>query len=137
MYNGFVYEPDIVDIKSMSGFVYLIKNKTTGISYIGKKAFWSCRKLKPTDKRRTTVQSAWRTYLGSNKEFAKSCENSDIERTILHICRTKYCMSYHETKLLFQYDVLNPESKFANDNISGKYFRKKYTDWLESLSPVS
>lgn len=115
----------------LMGFVYVITHNETQKSYIGKKTFWSHRKLKPSDKRRTTVESDWRVYCGSNKEvqllFKKN--PSHFTRTILYLCTTKYGMSYNEDRLLYAYNVLEHPDLFFNDNIACKYFISKFDQW--------
>ena len=51
------------------GMVYLIVDKETGMKYLGKKSFWSKRKLKPTDKRRTKIESDWKHYYSSSDKI--------------------------------------------------------------------
>lgn len=104
-----------VDIpENTTGFVYRITNKSNGMMYIGKKIFFNIRKRKPLKgkKRRRIdfVKSDWESYYGSNEVLKEEVSNTEnIEnyyREILYLCRNKTEMSYIETKLLFENDVL-------------------------------
>ena len=59
------------------GFVYLITNLKTSKKYIGRKYFYSVRRIKVKGKKNRKVirkESNWKIYMGSNKDL-----NSDIE----------------------------------------------------------
>jgi len=53
------------------GFVYMIREKNTGMSYVGIKRFWKKKTLQPLkgrkNKRHSLVESDWRTYNTSSK----------------------------------------------------------------------
>lgn len=109
------YNNDLYDEtpEEYQGFVYQITELDTGKMYIGKKNFWKPKTLPKNSKRsrriRTRVESDWRTYFGSSKEVQLLVEQKGQEnykREILRLCRTKGEMSYYETKLQFEKDVL-------------------------------
>ena len=50
-----------------------------------------------------------------------------LKREILILASNKKLLTYYETKLLFQYEVLENPDKWFNDNIEGRYFRKDFT----------
>jgi hypothetical protein len=89
-------------------------NMASGKRYIGKKNFWttktSQKKNKTTGKikkTRTKIASDWMEYHSSNDEIKAEYESGvPFKREILHLCKTKAEMTYWETKLQFQYDVL-------------------------------
>jgi hypothetical protein len=110
-YNGKIFESD--DIGEYVGFVYLITDLTNDKKYIGKKNFWSTRRLPPLkgQKRRRTKKSEsdWQDYFGSNEEvklLVEASGRSRFKREIIRLCRTKGEMSYFEAKEQFDRDVL-------------------------------
>lgn len=82
------------------------------MKYIGKKGFWHSKILPVTKTRkrrkRTLVESDWRTYHGSSERLLEQISTSDsiYNRTILRLCKTKGEMSYFEAKEQFDKDVL-------------------------------
>ena len=113
IYENSPYNPTEDDLKEWHGFVYVIEEKTTGMKYIGKKFFWRSKILPVTKTRkrrkRTLVESDWRSYYGSNKDLKEQVlkNGGDIyTRTILKLCKSKGECSYYEAKLQFEYDVL-------------------------------
>ena len=111
-YKGKLFEPTEEELKSWVGFVYLIEEADTGMKYIGKKGFWRSKILPVTKTRkrrkRTLVESDWRTYHGSNERLKEqiSISSGIHNRTILRFCKTKGEMSYYEAKEQFDKDVL-------------------------------
>jgi hypothetical protein len=121
------------------GFIYLIKNRTTGKIYIGKKSLYSNtnKKLtkkelaeqtgpgrKPT-KKLVTKESNWKVYMGSSKELLADIKEFDEDvymRDILHFCYSKKQLTYYEINYQMKYNVLEVDS--YNDNILGKFYRK-------------
>ena len=105
------------------GFVYLI-NYEDGTKYIGKKALWTERRLKPrkTDrvnaKRIKRVESNWSTYNGSSKLTVGKTIKS---KYIVKLCKTKTDLTYHETYYLMVNNVLFDDS-YLNQNVMGKFF---------------
>lgn len=74
-------------------------------------------KLVPYDV--VSKESNWKVYKGSSKNLVGL---KIKEKTILHLCPTKRNMTYMETKLLFEHNVLDEGTKFVNDNILGKFY---------------
>ena len=128
------------------GFVYRVIHKPTGKIYIGKKVFQFTRKAKLTKKdlavyegekgrkpsyKHVISESDWTTYYGSNKEIVamlKEGKHDEFKREILHLAPSKKLLTYHETKYLFVYSVLEKPEEFFNDNILGKFFRKDFAE---------
>lgn len=115
------------------GFVYLITNNLTNKKYIGKKFFWSDRRIKQKGKLRRKLvrkESDWRNYFGSNRQLLTDIENQgnvDIKREILRLCETKGECSYYEAKEQFDRNVLLDESyynEFIGCKINGSHLRK-------------
>jgi len=104
-------------LEEWQGFVYLITNNRTGKKYIGKKTFWSTRRLKQKGKTRRKVvksESDWRKYFGSNKELLEDIaeHGADVHREILRLCKTKGDCSYYEAKEIFERDALLKEEYY-------------------------
>ncbi len=118
-------------------FVYLITDTETGKKYIGKKNFWSKRKLKKTDKRRTTIESDWKFYWSSSKtiqELIKQHGTDRFTREILVICNHEKYANYLEVKFQFKYNILEEPDNWYNDNINGNWYPANYTNIKEETS---
>lgn len=121
-FNGEIFESS--DIDDFQGFVYLIRNKTTDKKYIGRKYFYSIRKVKGK-KKRVRSESDWKKYYGSSKELLTDVEKHGImnfERHILSLHITRGDCNYEEVKQQFLNNVLE-EDNWYNENISGKWRR--------------
>ena len=115
------------------GFVYEIEELSTGKKYIGKKNFWRPKILPKNSKRtrrvRTRVESDWKKYFGSSKEVQALVESngeSNYQRRILRLCKTKGEMSYYEAKEQFINDVLLSDdyyNEFIGCKIHSKHIR--------------
>jgi hypothetical protein len=92
--------PETMDPKVLMGFVYEIENTANGRLYIGKKLFFSSKtKQVKGKKKRTKVESDWRSYYGSSKEVVADVEKygeAAFKRTILHLCISKAECNYWE-----------------------------------------
>lgn len=127
-YNGKPFTSQ--EINENFGFVYLITHIPSNMKYIGRKYFWSMKKVKGK-KRRMKVESDWKKYYGSNqiiKDMVKKDGVENFKREIICLCSGKGSTNFMETKLLFEHKVLERDD-FWNDNILGKFFTtltKKY-----------
>jgi hypothetical protein len=95
------------------GFVYILKNKLTGMKYVGKKKFFFKITKPPLKgkkrKRRSLKESDWQEYYGSSEETKALVEEhgGDIfDREILHLCATLGELSYLEMLEQVQREVL-------------------------------
>ena len=111
LYEGQPFESDMIG--DYVGFVYLITNLENDKKYIGKKWFWSTKKMPPLKgkKRKRTVvkESDWKQYYGSSEEVKLLLEQhgkDNFKREILRLCKTKGECTYYEAKLQFDFDVL-------------------------------
>lgn len=125
------------DINKYIGYIYVTCHMPTGRQYIGKKNFFHTtnkklgkkelaeipvtRGKRPT-KKQVVKESDWKTYYGSATEV-KSLPKDEMTRYVLKLCKNKKELTYWETKMLFQYNVLE-DDRYINDNILGKFFRK-------------
>ena len=130
------------NINEYEGYIYITTILDTGRKYIGKKNFFhntnvklgkkelanlpTARGKKPT-KKKVTKESDWKTYYGSAQEIKDSVKQypkERITRTLIRLCKSKKELTYYECKYLFDYNVLEPNSGFINDNILGKFYSK-------------
>ena len=101
------------------GFVYLITNLTNNKKYIGKKLS-KFKKTKPplkgkTRKRRTLIESDWRTYWGSSEHLnadVATLGEEKFTRQILYYCESKGELSYLEAKEQFDRGVLESDDYY-------------------------
>ena len=135
------------------GFVYIIKHKSTGKSYIGKKVLYFSKKVKLGKKelaaltnvvgrrpayRLAVKESDWLTYYGSQKELKSLLAESktkDFKKEILKIVPSKKLLTYFETKYQMIYQVLEKPDEFFNDNILGKFYTKDF-EAIEFKDPL-
>ena len=116
-------EFDSEDIGDAYGFVYLITTPE-GQKYIGRKYFWSIRKVKGKS-RRQRAESDWKTYYGSSDVLKAKIKESDrklFRREIISLHSTKGRVNYEEVKEQFAHEVLERD-EYINDNINGKWHR--------------
>lgn len=121
--NGEPFDTEHID--KYVGFVYLILDKTNGFKYIGRKYFYSIRKVKGK-RNRQKIESDWKLYYGSSKDLLTLVEERGIinfERHILSLHITRGDVNYEEVKQQFLYNVLE-EDGWYNGNISGKWMKK-------------
>jgi hypothetical protein len=126
----------ILETPQAFGFVYEIENLTTGRRYIGKKQLqFKC--VKPPLKgkrrrRRSVIESDWRTYWGSCAELLEDIKThgeTRFQRRILKFCASKSELGYAEVEAQVKNDVLTaklPDGQWAfyNANIMNRFFRK-------------
>ena len=121
--NTYMWKKDgkiftIDDAGDAVGFVYIITNRENGMKYVGKKLFWSKRKLPPLkgQKRKRTVikESDWQGYYGSNEILMVESKESPekFDREILHLCSSKSEMSYMELLEQIERKVLFDDSYY-------------------------
>ena len=124
------------------GFVYIVKHKPTGKSYIGKKVLFHNKKQKIGKKELAKLQgvvgrrpayklvvkeSDWKTYYGSQKDIKlllSEGKKDEFERSILKCLPNKKSLTYFEVKYQMIYQVLEKPDEFFNDNILGKFYTK-------------
>lgn len=121
LYENKEFNPE--SLKGYEGFVYLITNNLSGKKYLGKKSFWSRRKVKKTG-RRKTHESDWKDYWSSSidvKNDVKELGKESFTREILILCKYKKAMTFHEERLQWENKVLETD-EYYNTNIGGKFF---------------
>lgn len=133
-YQNIPFEPTEEELSQWQGFVYMITERSSRKKYIGKKFFWSRRRLPPlkgkTRKRIVIKESDWKTYYGSSEDLKTLVEKSGEEnyyREILRLCKTKGECSYYEAKEQFERDVLLHDdyyNEFIGCKIHSKHLSK-------------
>jgi hypothetical protein len=111
LHDDTLIDSDIID--NYIGFVYEITNLTNNRRYIGKKLLKRTKtKQVKGKKKRSLVESDWKTYYGSNKELQEDVVQmgaSNFKREILRLCKTKGECNYFEAKYQFDLRVLESE----------------------------
>ena len=113
MENWYYNSEEITELpEKVVGFVYLITNLTNDRKYIGKKLAQFKRTKPPLkgrkNKRRSSVESDWRTYYGSSDDLNEDVEKlgtENFKREILYYCYSKSELSYVEAREQFKYKV--------------------------------
>lgn len=116
-------------------FVYIITNLTNERQYVGKKFATRTITRPPLkgkkNKRKSKVESDWKTYWGSNDHLKQDVETlgeSKFTREILHLCPSKGVASYLEAKEQFDRKVLLTDNYYngiINVRIGGSKILKE------------
>ena len=119
LYEGKEFTED--QVQNFVGFVYLIENKTTGLLYVGKKLFTKAKRFQKNKKvKKIRVNSDWVNYVGSNKVLVEDAAiGHKLNKTILHLCKSKGWMSYFETLEILQREAIQSD-KYYNNWVSCK-----------------
>ncbi len=119
-------KPFLEPTEHMTGYVYEIRDIANHKLYIGKKLFWTTTKKPPlkgkTRSRYKRSQSNWREYYSSNRALQEQVETygpEAFERNILVLCYSKSDMSWWETKIQMDRDVLR-DPQYYNQIIACK-----------------
>ena len=122
--NPWIFDSEIFDDpKDFVGFVYLLLDYETGKKYLGKKFFWSYRKI-PGKRNRVKKESDWRNYYSSCeeiKELVKSGNKNRFHRFILSLHSLERDVNYAEVKAQFEFGVLERPDVWYNESINGKW----------------
>lgn len=117
-------------IGEAQGFIYEITDLSNGMKYIGKKNFWAKKTLPPLKgkkrKRRSIVESDWKKYHGSSelvKQLLQEHGEDNFKREILRLCSSKGEMSYWETKIQLERDVLLKPDEYYNSFVGCRIHR--------------
>jgi len=121
LFNNEVY--DGYDIKKYYGFVYCIYDLKENKKYIGRKYFWSLKKVKGKT-RKSRSESDWKEYYSSNDYIKKESKLDPLrfKREILHLCESKGKTNFLEVNEQFIRKVLLTD-EYYNDQINGKWYK--------------
>jgi len=112
------------DIEDWQGFVYIIEEIDTGMSYIGKKNFWKKIRRKPLKGKKRVrldrVESDWKTYNSSNAFLQdKIPKNPDnYIKTIIRCCKSKQDMAIWETWIQIDVYLRGDWDEYYNEVIN-------------------
>lgn len=118
------WKNQVKDIKPYIGFVYVIAEKTTDLSYIGIKKYWKTIKYKPLkgkkNKRHKLVESDWKTYNSSNKILSEKIEKnpSNYEKYIIKSCVSVTEMKAIEAYMQLEYYISGNWDQLYNECIN-------------------
>ena len=126
---GFVYEVITPEGKKYIGKKVLIHNqkkKLTKVELSEQTGRWRRKTFKIVQK-----ESNWKKYQGSNSHLKNQITKGevtleDLKKQIIELAFDKKHLTYLETKLLFQLEVLEQPKKYYNDNILGKFFTSDF-----------
>lgn len=112
------------DINNVHGFIYLIKEKSTGRMYIGQKHFWT-KKIRMVNKKKKKIkcESDWKKYYSSSNYIMEKVATEgidDFERYILMMVQSSGMLNYAELLLQVDFRVLENPEKFINGYIGGR-----------------
>lgn len=132
--NPWLYQGRPIETEDLVGyvaFVYQITNLETEKSYIGKKLLQKSKTRQVKGKKKKTkVESDWKTYYGSNKDLQADVEKmgaTKFRREILKLCKTKGTANYYEMKYQIEFAVLESD-KWYNDQIYVRVHRSHIKD---------
>ncbi len=134
LYWGVPLTPEIIG--DNYGFIYLITDTETDKKYVGKKLFWSKKtKVVKKKKKRSLVESNWKTYYGSNLELIADVdkkERTSFKREVLHLCASKGECNYWEAYEQFTRGVL-----LSDEYYNGHIWVRVHRSHLKSSSRVA
>ena len=128
-YKGKAIEQD--DLDGHLAFVYCITNIKTKKAYIGKKLLQKVKTRQVKGKKkRSKVESDWKTYYGSSKELQSDVEklgSKNFSREILHLCKTKGTANYWEAWHIMSNHAIMSEN-FYNESLQVRVHRSHVKD---------
>ncbi len=129
---NWIYKEKVLDENDIPeqaiGFIYLIRQISTGKKYIGRKMLTAASSKKVNGKvKKCRKESDWKTYWSSSpqiKEWISTAGGTqDFTKEILGFCSSKSEMVYMEECLLYHTDALLKDN-WINENIRAKIMKK-------------
>lgn len=119
-----------IPVENAIGFIYIIRQISTGKKYIGRKLLTkSSRKTVKGKTKKSRTESDWKDYWSSSpelKQLIKDVGEQDFTREILVFVSSKSELMYAEEFALYYTNALLDENYF-NGNIRSRIQRK----WFE------
>lgn len=116
---------DIPEPKAV-GFIYIIRQLSTGKKYIGRKLLTkTSRKTVKGKTKKVRTESDWKDYWSSSpelKQLIKEVGEQDFTREILVFVSSKGMLAYAEELALYTVGALESDGWF-NNNIRAKIYR--------------
>jgi len=123
-FGTWMYHDGPIDLDDWVGFVYLIEEIDTEMSYIGIKRFWKTIKRPPLkgkkNKRHEKVESDWRTYNSSSTLMQEKLEKNpgNYEKVILKLCNSVSELKVYEAHSLLSLYVEGMWSRVYNEVVN-------------------
>lgn len=125
------------------GFIYLIRQTSTGRKYIGRKLLTrASTKTVKGKRKKLRIESDWRNYWSSSpkiKEWIEEQGTHDFTREILTFVSSKSELMYAEEYALYNVNALLKD-EWVNENIRSKimksWFNKNKADFLLKIEEL-
>jgi hypothetical protein len=138
-YKGKQLEDDDIPVGSI-GFIYIIRQISTGRKYIGRKLLTSATtKTINGKKKKTRKPSDWKDYWSSSpmlKAYIAEHGTDDFTREILVFVSSKSELMYAEEFVLYQVDALLSD-QWMNENIRAKVMKKWFVNKPYFISQIN
>ena len=138
-YKGKQLEDDDIPVGSI-GFIYIIRQISTGKKYIGRKLLTSAAmKTINGKKKKTRKPSDWKDYWSSSpmlKAYIAEHGTDDFTREILVFVSSKSELMYAEEFVLYQVDALLSD-QWMNENIRAKVMKKWFVNKPYFISQIN
>lgn len=121
------------------GFIYLITNTQSGRKYIGRKYFYSTRRIKVKGRKTRKVvrkESDWKNYIGSNKTLKYDINRlgkKNFKFEVLCFGETKGQTNYLEENIQHRMNVLIDDNYYNGSIGSRKFISVKFSNKAKKL----
>tara|TARA_R100001594_G_C3973620_1_gene248386 strand:- start:157 stop:609 length:453 start_codon:yes stop_codon:yes gene_type:complete len=121
------------------GFVYLITNLSSGRKYIGRKYFYSTRRIKVKGRKTRKVvrkESDWKHYIGSNKTLKNDINRlgkKNFKFEILCFGETKGQTNYLEENFQHRVGVILDDDYYNGSIGSRKFISVKFSNKAKKI----
>ena len=139
--SHWLYEGKILDTipNGHFGFIYLITNTQSGRKYIGRKYFYSTRRIKVKGRKLRKVvrkESDWKSYIGSNKTLKNDVNRlgkKNFKFEIICFGETKGQTNYLEENIQHRMNVLIDDNYYNGSIGSRKFISVKFSNKAKKL----
>lgn len=125
LFQGSILVEDKIPEKAI-GFIYLLRQLSTGKKYIGRKLLTKAATKTVNGKRKKIrKESDWKDYWSSSPqilEWIAESGTTDFTREILTFCHSKGSLIYAEELALYAVGALESDA-WLNNNIRSKIYR--------------
>ena len=139
--SHWLYEGKVFDAipNGHFGFIYLITNTQSGRKYIGRKYFYSTRRIKVKGRKTRKVvrrESDWKNYIGSNKTLKYDINRlgkKNFKFEVLCFGETKGQTNYLEENIQHRMNVLIDDNYYNGSIGSRKFISVKFSNKAKKL----